>query len=158
MNSLTVTFLFSTHKNQCCLLRELLLQFFIFWVSLVEEVSATIWCERDSNHVGVCGSDPESDPLADEKRPEEAALLVHVHGGGVGHGDEQAVAAAQREQPPLVGGVQRELGAPGPAGGSARLHQQDGNRVGAHLVGGGEVSEKGSVVRLMHRLVTLLDR
>lgn len=44
--------------------------------------------------------------------------------------------------------MQRELGAPGPAGGSARLHQQDGNRVGAHLVGGGEVSEKECVVRL----------
>lgn len=44
--------------------------------------------------------------LADEKRPKEAAPLVHVHGGGVGHRHKQAVAAAEREQPPLVGGVQ----------------------------------------------------
>lgn len=72
-------------------------------------------------------------PLADEKRPEKAAFLVHVHGGGVGHSDKQAVAGAQREQPPLVGRVQGELRAPGPAGGSARLHQQDGDLIGAHL-------------------------
>lgn len=87
------------------------------------------------------GQSPAPHRLADEKRPEEAALLVHVHGGGVGHGHEQAVVAAQREQPPLVGGVQRELGAAGPAGGPARLHQQDGNRVGAHLVGDGNISD-----------------
>lgn len=79
--------------------------------------------------------------LADEKRPKEAAFLVHVHGGGVGHSHKQAVVAAKREQPPLVGGVQGELGAAGPAGGSARLHQQDGNRVGAHLAGDGNMSE-----------------
>lgn len=77
------------------------------------------------------------DRLADEKRPKEAAFLVHVHGRGVGHSDKQAVAAAEREQPPLVGGVQRKLGAPRPARGSARLHQQDGDRVGAHLAGEG---------------------
>lgn len=82
-----------------------------------------------------------SSSLADEKRPKEAAFLVHVHSGGVGHSHKQAVAAAEREQPPLVGGVQGELGAPGPAGGAARLHQQDRNRVGAHLVGDGRVSE-----------------
>lgn len=86
--------------------------------------------------------DPASHRLADEKRPKEAASLVHVHSGGVGHSHKQPVAAAEREQPPLVGGVQGELGTPGPAGGPARLHQQDGNRVGAHLAGDGEVSER----------------
>lgn len=90
--------------------------------------------------IGDASASPAPHRLADEKRPEEAALLVHVHSGGVGHGHEQAVVAAQREQPPLVGGVQRELGAAGPAGGPARLHQQDGNRVGAHLVGDGNMS------------------
>lgn len=84
-----------------------------------------------------------SPDLADEKRSKEAAFLVHVHSRGVGHSDEQAVAGAEREQSPLVGRVERELGTPGPAGGSARLHQQDGNRVGAHLIGEGEVSERG---------------
>ena len=84
-----------------------------------------------------------SPDLTDEKRSKEAAFLIHVHSRGVGHRDKQAVAGAKREQPPLVGGVQRELGTPGPAGGSARLHQQDGNRVGAHLMGEGEVSKRG---------------
>lgn len=72
-------------------------------------------------------------PLTDEKRSEEAALLVHVHSRGVGHSHEQAVAGGEREQPPLVGGVQREVGTAGPAGGPAGLHQQDGNWVGVHL-------------------------
>ncbi len=94
---------------------------------------------------------PASARLADEKRPKEAAFLVHVHGRRVGHSDEQTVAAAEREQPPLVGGVQRKLGSPGPAGGSARLHQQDGNRVGAHLTGEGEVSERPQRRALMLR-------
>lgn len=54
-------------------------------------------------------SSPASGRLADEERPEEAALLVHVHGRGVGHRDEQPVAGAEREQTALVGGVQGEL-------------------------------------------------
>lgn len=83
---------------------------------------------------------PISPHLADEKCPKEAALLVHVHSSGVGHSHKQPIAASKWEQPPLVGGVQRELGAPGPAGGSARLHQQDGNWVGAHLEGDRQVS------------------
>lgn len=78
--------------------------------------------------------------LADEKCPEEATLLVHVHSGGVGHSHEEAVAAPKREQPPLVGGVQGELGSPGPAGGLACLHQQDWNLVGVHLVADRQVS------------------
>lgn len=67
--------------------------------------------------------------LTDQKSTEEAALLVHVHSGGVRHRDKHAVPAAEGEQTPLVGGVQRELGSTGPAGGPTRLHQQDGNRV-----------------------------
>lgn len=101
--------------------------------------------------------DPSSDCLADEKRPKETALFVHVHSGGVGHCDEQAVASAEREQPPLVSGVERKLGAPGPAGGSARLHQQDGNWVGAHLFI--DVLQQGSpsVFRLLAVLALLLQ-
>lgn len=76
-----------------------------------------------------------SSHLADQKRPKEAALLVHVHSGGVGHSHKESVAAPEREQPPLVGGMQGKLGSPRPAGGSACLHQQDGNWVGVHLVG-----------------------
>lgn len=71
--------------------------------------------------------------LTDQKGAEEAAPLVHVHSGGVGHCHKEPVASTQRVQPPLVGGVQREVGVPGPAGGAARLHQQDGDGVGAHL-------------------------
>lgn len=71
--------------------------------------------------------------LADEEGPKEAALLIHVHGGGVGHGDKEAVSGVEGEEPPLVGRVQRKLRVPGPAGGPAGLHQQDGNRVAAHL-------------------------
>lgn len=71
--------------------------------------------------------------LTDEKRTKEAAPLVHVHGGGVGHRHKEPVTGAQWEQPPLVGRVQGEVGVPGPAGGAARLHQQDGDGVGAHL-------------------------
>lgn len=83
---------------------------------------------------------PRSTHLADEKRPKEAALLVHVHSGGVGHSHKEAVTAPEREQPPLVGGVQRELGSPGPAGGLACLHQQDWNLVGVQLVANRRVS------------------
>lgn len=82
---------------------------------------------------------PAAGRLADKKSTKEAALLVHVHSGGVRHSDKQVVPGAEREQTPLVGGVQRELGSTGPAGGPTRLHQQDGNRVGAHLVAEGEV-------------------
>lgn len=81
-----------------------------------------------------------SSHLADEKCSEEATLLVHVHSGGVGHSHKEAVAAPEWEQPPLVGGMQGKLGSPGPAGGSACLHQQDGNWVGVHLVGDRQVS------------------
>lgn len=83
---------------------------------------------------------PRSTHLADQERPKEAALLVHVHRGGVGHRHKEAVAAPEREQPPLVGGVQRELGSPGPAGGLACLHQQDWNLVGVHLSANRQVS------------------
>ncbi len=95
---------------------------------------------------------PSSVCLADEKRPKEAAFLVHVHSRGVGHSDEQTIAAAEREQPPLVGRMQRKLGSSGPAGSSAGLHQQDGNWVGAHLTGEGQVSEWGAHAVLMGRM------
>ena len=52
---------------------------------------------------------PTSYPLTDEKRPEEAAHLIHVHSRGVGHSHKQAVAGAEREQPSLVGGVERVI-------------------------------------------------
>ena len=77
--------------------------------------------------------------LADKESPEEAAFLVHVYGRGVANGDEEPVPRAEREQPPLVGGVQRELGTARPAGRPARLHQQDGIRVRVHLEGKGEM-------------------
>lgn len=62
-------------------------------------------------------------PLADEKSPKEASLLIHVNGRGVAHGDKQVVTGREREQPSLVGRVQGKLGGPGPAGGTACLHQ-----------------------------------
>lgn len=83
---------------------------------------------------------PAPDTLADEESTKEAGLLVHVHSRRVGHCDKQAIAGAEREQPPLVGGVQGVLGAPGPAGGPACFHQQDGSWVGAHLLGEEQVS------------------
>lgn len=71
--------------------------------------------------------------LTDEKGAKEAAPLVHVHSSGVGHCHKEPVARAQRVQSPLVGGVQGEVGVPGPAGSAAGLHQQDRDGVGAHL-------------------------
>lgn len=79
--------------------------------------------------------------LADQKCTEEAGLLVHVHSRCICHRDEQAVAGSEREQPPLVGGVQRVLGTSGPAGSAACFHQQDGSRVWAHLLGEEQVRE-----------------
>lgn len=93
---------------------------------------------------------PEStSPLAHKERPKVAGSAVHLHGAGIANGDEEPVGRLEKCCTCLIQREEAGSLTPRPAGASGRLHEQNGDSVGAHLQ---DAKHKDPQAELFHKL------